>query len=239
MGLFKRIHRITLGRISALLERVEDPEVLFPQLVREMEQQVQAATEQEASAVAAVRRAEVKIDRMAAKIETLGRGAAQALKQGREDIAREALGGQIDAEQELERMRSGLASLCGSRDLATASRKQIARQLDELRARKQALLARSRLAKARKNIQQTVNGTTISGGSILDAVARMEEQVEETEAELEVQARLAGDATVNPALAQSLAELDQAEQIDQRLAALKARLNRPVSPPANGAAANL
>jgi len=235
MGLFKRIHRITLGRISAFLDRVEDPEVIFPQLLREMEQQVESAIEQEASATAAVKRAEVKIDRMAARVETLGRGAAQALKQDREDIAREALGGQIDAEQELERMRSGLASLCGSRDLAVASRKQLQQQLDELRSRKQALLTRSRLAKARKKIQETVNGTAASGGSILDAVARMEENIEETEAELEVQARLAGDATLNPTLAQSLAELDQAEQVDQRLAALKAKLARPETPPSNGA----
>ena len=30
MGLFQRLHRITIGRIEAFLDRVEDPELVLP-----------------------------------------------------------------------------------------------------------------------------------------------------------------------------------------------------------------
>jgi phage shock protein A len=222
MGLYKRIHRVTIGRISALLERVEDPEIVLPQLLREMEQQVGKATAQEASAAAAVKRLEVHIERTRERIDSLGRGAAQAMKQGREDVAREALGAQIDAEGELANLDATLASLQASHQSAVASRRQVQQQFDELRARKQALLTRAALARTRQNIQQSVGGTTVSGESILDAVARLEERVEEAEAQVEVGSRLAGDGRIGPSLAYSLAQLDQQEKIEQRLAQLKA-----------------
>ncbi|NLF30315.1 MAG: PspA/IM30 family protein [Planctomycetes bacterium] len=227
MGLFRRIHRITVGRVSAFLDRVEDPEIVFPQLLREMEQQLQQATGQEARATAAVTQVEVKIDRLRRKVEAMGRGAFQALKQDREDVAREALGAQIDTEHEIERFEASLASLKASRNLAEASRKQIQQQLEQLRARKHALITRSRLARTRRRIQRSLNGATVSGGSILDAVARMEEHIESIEAEMEVQCRLTGEGVLNPALELSLAELDQAGQIDERLADLKVRLKGP------------
>ena len=53
MGLISRIRRITVSRIENFLNTVEDPEVLFPQLVREMEDQVRAAISAETKALAA------------------------------------------------------------------------------------------------------------------------------------------------------------------------------------------
>ena len=53
MGLISRIRRITVSRIENFLNTVENPEVLFPQLVREMEDQVRAAISAETKALAA------------------------------------------------------------------------------------------------------------------------------------------------------------------------------------------
>lgn len=229
MGLFKRLHRITMGRVEAFLDRVEDPEIMFPRLVKEMQEQFRCATEQEAAAVAAVKRAEHAVDTAREKADSLGRGAALALKQGDEATAREALTAQIDAEDTLVNAGRDLETLQSSVHLANAARRQIQEQLEELRAKKSELLTRARVARTRKTIQRTVSGSIGSTDSILDAVARLEASVEEDEAELEIQANLAGDVRVNPSLARRLEQLDRDSEIETRLAALKAKMpSRPV-----------
>ncbi len=221
MGLIKRLHRITIGRIEAFLDKVEDPEVLFPQLVKEMEEQLRTATTEEAAAIAATKRAEHAVEKATAKVEQLGRGAEQAVAVGEDDTARGALTAQIDTEKTAEMCKRDLETLAATVDLATAARKQIAEQLDQLRAKKNEILTRARVAKTRRKIQRTVSGSVGSSGSILDAVARLEASVEETETELEIQAKLAGDVRVSPSLAKRLAELDADSQVEQRLAALR------------------
>ena len=58
MGLIQRIRRLTVARIENFLNTVEDPEVIFPQLVREMEDQVRAAISAETKALTALKAAE-------------------------------------------------------------------------------------------------------------------------------------------------------------------------------------
>ncbi len=226
MGLFKRLHRITVGRIEAFLSRVEDPELVFPVLIKEMEEQLQAATEAEAKAKATLAGCEREIGRHEETIAKYGRGALLAIKKGDEDTARQSVKAQIDAEKASELSRRNLEIAHQSLDRAHASREQIQRQLEELRSKKNEILTRARVAKVQKKIQATVSGTVGSSDSILDAVARLEAQIEETEAELEIQANLTGEGTASVSLERKLDELDQEAQIDNRLAELKREAGR-------------
>jgi len=224
MGLIKRLHRITIGRIEAFLDRVEDPQVLFPRLIREMEQQLHEATKQEATAIAAVKRAELDVSKAQERVDELGTGAARALEAGDEATAREALEAQIETEKNLALSQQNQETLESTLNLATAARKQIQEQLEELRARKREIITRATVAKTRKKIQKTVDGSLDSTDSILDAVSRLEANVQETEAELEIQARLAGDARINPSLERKLAALNNNSEVEERFAALKEKV---------------
>lgn len=226
MGLFKRLHRITVGRIEAFLSRVEDPELVFPVLVKEMEEQLRAATEAEAKARATLAGCEREIGRHEETIEKYGRGALLAVKKGDEETARQSVKAQIDAEKASELSRRNLEIARQSLDRAKASREQIQRQLEELRAKKNEILTRARVAKVQKKIQASVSGTVGSSDSILDAVARLEAQVEEDEAELEIQASLTGEGAASVSLERKLGELDRQAQIENRLAELKREADR-------------
>jgi len=221
MGLFKRLHRVTIGRIQSFLETVEDPEIVFPELVKEMQGQLRTATEEEARASAAVKRVEREIGLASDRVEALGNGAALAIEADDEDTARKAVTAQIDAEATLATGRQTLETLKATFDYATSCRKQIQSQLEELRSKKDEILTRSRMAKARKKIQQTVTGTVGSSDSILDAVSRLETRIEATESELEIQANLVGHSRVDPSLEKRLDELGRQAEIDKRLSALR------------------
>ena len=224
MGLFKRLHRITIGRIESFLDKVEDPEILFPRLVKEMEQQLQEATRQEATAIASVKRAELDVAQAEKRVEELGNGAQRAMEVGDEETARQAIEAQIETEKNLALCQQNFEALDSTLNLATAARKQIQEQLEELKTRKREILTRATVAKTRKKIQRTVNGSIGSTDSILDAVARLEANVQETEAELEIQARLTGDARINPSLEKKLAELTSNAEVENRLKELKKKV---------------
>lgn len=221
MGLFKRIHRITVGRIETFLDRAEDPELIFPVLMEEMEKQLKAATEAEAKASAALKAAQRDLKRQQEKADRFGRGAAQALRKGDEETARMSVEAQIDAEKNLAVAQHNVDSATDSLDHANAARRRIQQQIDELRTRKEDILTRARIAKTQKKIQRTVSGSAGSTDSILDAVARLEAGVEQAEAELEIQAGMTGALASTPTLERRLRQLDHDNEVDARLSQIR------------------
>ncbi len=221
MGLFARLHRITVGRVEAFLARAEDPEIIFPQLVREMEDQLRLATDAEAKAAAAVKAAQRDLRTAAESGQRMHRGAALALQQGDEATARKALAAQIDAERSAAQAHDAVGGAEATRLQAEGARQQIQRQLEELRSKRNEILTRSRVAQTRQKIQRTVGGSAGTTDTILDAVARLEAGVEEVEAELEIQSRLTGGPATGPSLEARLSELEGQAQIESRLAELR------------------
>lgn len=221
MGLFKRLHRITVARIEAFLDRVEDPEVVFPQLVKEMEEQLQNATQAEAKSSAALKAAQRGLDKNDEQLQKLRQGAVLAMKNGDESTARDAVVAQIDLEKSITQSQENVDRAQITLGQATTARKKIQQELEELHSKKNEILTRARVARTQRKIQQSVSGSAGSTDSILDAVARLETSVEELEAELEIQARLAGEDVLNPSLERRLQELSQDNAVEQRLAQLR------------------
>ncbi len=223
MSIIERIKRVTVGRMEAFLTSVEDPEVVFPQLIKEMVEQVRAATDAEAKAMAAVKAAERSRDQASEKLAKLASGAEAAIGQGDEKTAREALEAQIQVEGEVARRAEAVAVANSSYAEAHAARVQTQNQLDDIRAKKDEILTRARVARSQEKIQRTVHVPTASTGSILDAVSRMESRIEEQEAELAVRKEMAGGGT-SASLDQRIESLHRNAEVDRRLAALKAKV---------------
>ncbi len=224
MSIMARLKRVTVGRMEAFLSSVEDPETVFPQLVREMEEQVRLATDAEAKAMAAVKSAERTRDQASAKLEKMTDGARSALEQGDEATAREAIAAQIQLEDEVARCADAVANANQSYSDAHETRVLTQKQLDEVRAKKDEILNRARVVRSQEKIQRTVQGPAASTGSILDAVARMESQVEEREAGLAVRKELGQTGAGGTAsLEQRIEDLHKQAEIDRRMAALKGK----------------
>ncbi len=223
MGLLQRLKRLTIGRIESFLTTVEDPELVFPQLLAEMEDQVRAAADAEAKAMAAVKAAERDTGKVKTSLERVGSGAEMAMGQGDEDTAREAVTTQIKLEADLAQKEAACAAMQGAYADAKAAREQIQSQLDELRSKKDEILTRARVAKSRQKIEKTVHGQASSADSILDAVAKLEANVEEAEADLEVRQQLDG-GTGSPSLERKLDDLEKNAELEKRLAQLKSKV---------------
>ena len=223
MGLIARLQRLTVSRIETFLTSVEDPELLFPQLVKEMEGQVRAATDAAAKAMAAVKAAQREVAEAQGRLDRMQKGAELALNKGDEATAREAVSAQINLEADLKRRQEAQARCQTAQEDAREARKQIQAQLEELRAKKDEILTRARVAKARKRVERTVQGPIGSAKSILDSVAQMESKVEEAEAELDVRREM-GKGAGGPSLDKRLQQFEKDEEVEKRLAALQKKM---------------
>jgi phage shock protein A len=223
MGLINRIRRLTVARIENFLNTVEDPEVIFPQLVREMEDQVRAVISAETKALAASKAAERDANGIREKLDRMIRGAEIAVEKGDNETARDAVRAQIALESDLKVQDDAVARAGRAYEDAKAARLQIEEQLDELRKKKNEILTRARIAKTQQKIEKTVHGRVSSTASILDAVVRLEGKVEEAEAELEIR-RGMDKGGVTPSLERRLDELERDSEIEKRLAELKKRI---------------
>jgi phage shock protein A len=219
-GFLKRVRRLTLARINAFLDALENPEQVFPQLVRELRQECRRAVEAEATAVAALRRRQQEHDEAKAEAETWTRRAEVAVKGADDALARAAIEKQMAAEKRLPEFQEAVQAARVAADRAREAREQLHSRVATLERRRDEILARARAAAKNEDLQRVFAHLESGWGtSLLDAVARMEDQVAIAEARAGAYAELAGgDAEAR------FRELERRRAIEDRLAELKQKV---------------
>lgn len=219
MGLIRRLQHITRAKIEAFLQSVENPALILPRLVAELEDSVRVALAAEAKALTAVRATQRKLDEIAGRIERLQRGAELALRQQDAATARDALAAQMEAERTRDRLRLELQRAESAHQEAHHTRLQLTSDLDSLRERSATLIVRARVAQGQPGGAGA--GAGAATGSLLDQVSRLEARVNEDEARIALQ-RTAGQGATAP-LEVRLSKLEQQAEVEKRLADLKRR----------------
>lgn len=224
VGFLKRVQRLTLAKINAFLDGAENPEQVFPQLVQEMRQECNKAIDAEATAIAALKRRQSEHGETAADVDKWAKRAELAVREGDDVLARQALESQVAAEKRLEHQQAALDTAQGAADRARQAREDLHAQLDEIERKRDEILARARSAKNQEEVQRVLAGVEANrGASILDAVARMEEKVAETEARAGAYSEVATEMAGGSAEAK-FRDLERKSSVEERLAALKAKV---------------
>jgi phage shock protein A len=186
MGRIERLKLITKARIEAFLCSIENPEVILPQLIREMADKINEAAKAESKALSAVKADRRRVDTAAGRIDRFEKGAILAVKANEINTARQAIAAQIEAEREAEKCRHSLTVSESAYNAAGSVRRQLQDNLNELKVKKDQILARAYAAEQKKSQAKYMKLTIDNGSSILDMVARLEIKVEQAEAEVEI-----------------------------------------------------
>jgi phage shock protein A len=216
MGVVTRVSDLVVTNVNALLDRIENPEHMMAQLVRDMENGLDEARRHAAAVIANQRSVERERDSHRSQANWWKEQAREALGSGREDLARRALvrkqehdqlGRELDvrcveAGQNSESVRAALLALDSG--LAEARRKQ------------RELIARQRAAHARM---------ALSGFDTLGTSA-WQRRWERIESRLTARASivsLLGELPYEPiGLEQALRALERERTVDAELAELRA-----------------
>ena len=226
MGKIDRLKRITMARIEAFLDTLEKPEYILPLLVKEMACQVEEAANAKVKALSAVKGARRRLDESSGKVLRLENGAKLAVQAADMDTARQAVAAQIEAEKKLERCRAELEQAEKAYQSAVAVCTQLANNLEELKAKKTELLKQHRQQQLSKQLQEKYTLSVIeSGNDLFDAIARMEEKIEQQQIQLEVQSELTKTLGIG-FNEERVKKLERDAEVDQRLSEIKKQFEK-------------
>ncbi len=224
MGIFSRMNRVIKSNLNSLVDKAEDPEKLIGQTISDMESEVKKAKKDLLATLGTAKRLVKKAKEHEEEVDSWENKAVLALRQGDEDLAREALRRKGRAKTLAEDVRKQAADAESSADEMKSTLDGIERKIDELKSKKGTLAAQVR--RARETPSDTAGG---GGGRFrseaLDELDRMTGRIDQLEAEVE-----AADVLDDPKRAEvearfrALEKGTKNDQVEDELAALKAKL---------------
>ena len=219
-NIFKRINDVITANISDLIDRVEDPEKMIKQIIREMEENIAAAKEGVVDAVASEKTLRQDVDRHRSESEQWADKARVALKDGNEKLAREALLRKNEHVRILESLEPAMDSAISTSASLKAQLKALESKLEEAKRKRGSLVARQRAAEARQSM--TKMGASFQEGLAAHAdFTRMEDKV----SEIEARSQAVAEVYETDGVEQEFLDMEAQAAVDAELEALKQELD--------------
>src|SRR5271168_4065442 len=221
MGIFSRLAQLIKSNLNDLISRSEDPEKMLNQVVLEMNTQLTEAKKQVAASIADEKRLAKQLEQEQAKASEWEQRAMMALRNGNEELAKEALA----RKREHEQLATAYQDQWSKQKAAVEQLKKALRMLndkiEEAKRKKNVLIARKKRAEAQREIQETMSG--LKDASAFETFDRMAEKIDQIEAEAEAGAEIAEEYT-GDVLASRFQQLEKTHGGDEDLLALKRKM---------------
>ena len=218
MGVFKKFVDIMKANINDLIDKAEDPEKMVKLMIIEMEEAATKATSAVAQTMANEKNLLRKEEKAKKQAEEWKNKATQALKSGREDLAKQALEKKVSYDSQAKSFEQMRLQAEQSSSKLKDNLSKIKAKLEEARMRQSTLIARSQTAKAQKQFAKQMGNMDNSAFAKFD---KMEEKIMKMESEAEALGELTGATTTED----EFEKLEKDGKMDDELAKLKKELN--------------
>ncbi|HOW62291.1 MAG TPA: PspA/IM30 family protein [Candidatus Contendobacter sp.] len=216
-NLFKRISDVLTANLNDLVDRVEDPERMIKQLIREMEENVNSAREGVIDALASEKQLAKELDSQRRQAEDWYNRARRALETGNEMLAREALLRKKEHDGTVASLQASWESARRTSERLKAQLRALETKLEEARLKKSSLVARQRAAQAREQMD-LVSDRFQTGLDLNNSFGRMADKVGEMEARMEARAEVYGEYS---AMEREFLKMEVDTEVEAELAVLK------------------
>jgi phage shock protein A len=216
--IFKRVN----ANINDLIDRLEDPERMIKQIIREMEENIARAKEGVIGAIASEKQLLSELEGRRKQSAGWLTKAETALQQDKEDLARSALARKKESDAVIASLEPAWEATNNTSERLKTQLRQLEAKLEETKRKRTTLQARQRAAQARQQMDQTL--TTFQTG--LDAQTkfeRMEDKVAAMEARTEAMAEVNDDASP---LEKEFQQMEMDHEIEAELETLKVKVGR-------------
>ncbi len=231
MGIFSKFSTLIRSNINDLIARAENPEKMLNQIILDMREQLTKAKQEVAVAIADERKLKAQAEEEAKQAQDWERRAMLAVREGRDDLARQALLRQQEYGERGHSLYETWQRQAEETERLKDSLRQLNAKIEEARRKKNLLVAKQKRAEAQKRIHETMAG--LSDKSAFDAFDRMADRIEQNErlalASAEVSEELGTDN-----LDREFKQLEKGETgAEERLLDLKRKMGvLPPAPPA-------
>jgi len=222
VGIFTRLNRVIKSNLNSLVEHAEDPEKLIGQTVLDMETEVRTAKKELISTLGTAKRLVKKAKEHEEEAASWEQKAVLALREGDDELAREALRRKARALSLASDAQSQALQAEGTAEKMKSTLDNVDRKIEDLKSRKGTLAAQVKRA---REAPSTTPGGSRFGSETFDDLERMTGRIDQLEAEVE-----AADVLDDPKRADVDARFRDLERrsgssgVDDELAALKKKL---------------
>ena len=218
MGIITRFKDIMAANFNALLEKVEDPEKMIDQYLRNLEEDLEEVKEETASVMADEKSAKRKLDECTAEIAKMGEYARKAVVSGNDEEAKAFLRKKADLTEQQAVLQGQYDLACSNSQKMRQMHDKLETDIASLKTRRETLKAKVKLAETQQKLNQLGSGIE-SAGNNMAAFERMEEKVNKMLDEADAMAQLneAGASDDIESLTQKYDADSKASEVDDEL----------------------
>jgi phage shock protein A len=219
MGVFQRITDMTRASIHEVLDKVEDPILMLNQYLRDMEEEIAKAEVTVAKQIANERKTKQRLDEMVRSSSDRESKAAEALKNGKEDIAKQAIEEKLNYDHKINEYTEMYNTSKNQAGQLSGQLQEMKTEFYQMRNKRNEWVQRANLAKAKKQMAQVSSTNQIEIGNASRGFHRMEEKI----MEMEVEAEMVRNPYSTPSDSGAL-DPEKQKKIDEQLAALREKI---------------
>ena len=181
MSIFTKLSTVIKSNINDLISRAENPEKMLNQIILDMRDQLAKAKREVAAAIADERKLLASLDAEVKQMRQWEHRALLAVKEGRDDLAKQALVRQQEHKERASTLDGTWRAQAAETEKLKGSLRQLNDKIEEAKRKRNLLVAKQRRAQAQRRIHETMSG--LSNTSAFDAFERMADKIDEQERE--------------------------------------------------------
>jgi len=231
MGLLERMSTTVKAKMSKIMGQFEDPRETLDYSYEKQLELLQNVKRGVADVTTSKKRLELQKARLQASLDKADAQAKEAVKSGRDDLAKMALERKIGLQSQEDSLDQQIADLEAEQQKLMAAESRLATKVEAFRAKKETIKAQYSAAEAQVKVTESVTGISEEMADVGLAVERAEEKTESMKArsaaldEL-LESGVLEDYSGGDKIDKELAKAKAAGDVDAELARLKSEVGR-------------
>ena len=237
MSLFQRAHEIVQAKANKALDAAEQPDEMLDLSYEQMLDRITQVRRALVDITAARKQIELQEQQLQHSMDHLQEQAKEALAQGNEDLAKEALSRRAAAQTQIDGMEPQRQQLTEQEQKMEQTLATLQKRVNDFRSQKEVLKAQYTAARAESAVNADVAGISSDLGDSGEALQRAQDKIANMQARAQATDELLQSGVLEDVgggdTDEIQAELDQAgtaADVDKQLAALKAEIASAPAP---------
>jgi phage shock protein A len=225
MSILKRLFKVGEAKAYRMIDKLEKPELMLEQAVRDQESAIREAKEKVVQVIATERQNRALLDRETDSASEWEQKAQMALKSGNEELATKALVRSEEHEKRAESLKPQWEAQRASVESLKIEIRRMEDELAELKRNKDIIIAQSKAAEVKKQIYEAK--AKIGDRGTQDLIERMKAKAERTSYEAAATEEMAKEVSEGDRLEKEFKKLEgqsASQSVQDKLAAMKAKL---------------
>lgn len=233
MGIIDRTSTIIKAKINKILGKFEDPRETLDYSYEKQLELLQNVKRGVAEVATARKRLELQKVKLEQNITKLDDQAREAVKAGREDLAKIALERKNTSQVEIASMSQQIADVAKRQDDLMATEKRLSAKIETFRSTKETIKAQYSAAEAQVKVTEAVGGISEEMSDVGLAVQRAQDKTEEMKARASALDELVEAGTLEDVtggtkddIDRELSKIKSKSDVDAQLDALKKEMGK-------------